>query len=352
MNCLILEELTYNSMKEFSMLIALVLLFSCATKTTPKSEQQKKFVIAFGSCNDQNRSNILWNDILKNEPDVWIWGGDNIYADTEDMQKMESDYMQLKNNPSYKNLVRNSVVLGTWDDHDYGKNDAGLEYVKKDSSQQLFLDFLDVPDNDERRNKKGIYHTQTFKIGDKIIKIIILDTRFFRTALTKDPTGQRRYIPNKTDKGTILGDAQWHWLTNELHNSSANFNVIISSIQFLSQEHGWESWGNMPSEIIKMENLIINSKAKGVIFLSGDRHISEISKINLPHLTYPLFDFTSSGLTHTYEAFESEINTNRVSKVITEKNFGTLTFNLESDSILMEIRGAKNLVLESINHQY
>ncbi len=339
-------------MKVFSILIIAVFFFSCTKKTIHETDQKTEFVIAFGSCNDQNRLNNLWDDILKNEPDIWIWGGDNIYADTEDMKKMETDYLRLKNNIRYKNFTKKVEILGTWDDHDYGKNDAGVEYSQKDNSQQLFLNFLNVSANNARRTRKGIYHSKVFNIGDKSIKVIILDTRYFRTKLTKDPTGVRRYIPNEANDGTILGDTQWQWLTDELQNSTANFNILVSSIQFLSQEHGWETWGNMPHEVNKMQELIVNSKAKGVLFLSGDRHISEISKAEVPNLNYPLFDFTSSGLTHTYEAFVSETNPHRISKVIVDKNFGILKFSLESNSIKMEIRGFENIVLESINHQY
>jgi len=108
----------------------------------------------------------------------------------------------------------------------------------------------------------------------------------------------------------------------------------------------------MPHEVIKMEELLVTSKAKRVLFLSGDRHISEISKAEFPNLNYSLFDFTSSGLTHTYEAFVSETNSHRISKVIVDKNFGILKFNLESNSIKMEIRGFENIILESIHHQY
>ena len=75
----------------------------------------------------------------------------------------------------------------------------------------------------------------------------------------------------------MLGESQWQWLEKELTDSKAQFNVIMSSIQFLSYEHGFESWGTMPQEVKKMEEILSKSKAKGIIFLSGDRHIAEIS---------------------------------------------------------------------------
>jgi alkaline phosphatase D len=243
-------------------------------------------------------------------------------------------------------------ILGTWDDHDFGVNDGGVEYLKKDSAQQLLLNFLDVDLNDIRRKRKGVYHSQLFNIDEKNIKIIVLDTRYFRTPLTVDPTGEKRYVPNPTNTGTILGEEQWQWLEKEIRNTTADFNIIVSSIQFLSYEHGFETWGNMPNEVEKLKDIIVNSKAKNVILLSGDRHISEISSTKIKGLKYPLYDFTSSGLTHTYEEFISEPNQFRVSKVIKEKNFGVLRFDLKSNTVIMEIRGLKNNLLESVTQKY
>jgi len=336
--------------------ILFLILFSCKPKQKDTLEPQANFTIAFGSCNNHNLPNTLWDPILKNKPDVWIWGGDIIYADTDNMKLMKSYYDSLKYHTEYKDFITKVDILATWDDHDYGKNDAGKEFIKKDSSQQLFLDFIDVEKEDLRRKRKGVYHSKTYTTKDKSIKVILLDTRYFRTALTKDSTGVKRYIPSKDSTGSMLGKTQWKWLEKELKNSKSNFNILVSSIQFLSQEHGWESWGNMPHEVSKMKELILKSKAKNVILLSGDRHIAEISKMKADTtengLQYPLYDFTSSGLTHAYEEFTSEPNQYRISKVIKENNFGILNFNLETNTVKMEIRGNDNVLLESIIQKY
>lgn len=333
------------------------LLISCNPNKTnikkkDKTNKQNDFVIAFGSCNNQFLKNDLWPEVEKNQPNIWIWGGDIIYADTHNMKLMDSYYEMVKNNDDYKNFRNKVPVIGTWDDHDFGVNDGGAEYIKKDSAQQLLLDFLDVGPNDIRRKRKGVYHSQIFNIDEKNIKIIVLDTRYFRTSLTEDPTGEKRYVPNPTNTGTMLGEEQWPWLEKELLNSSADFNIIVSSIQFLSYEHGFETWGNMPHEVEKLKDIIVNSKAKNIIFLSGDRHISEISSTKITGLIYPLYDFTSSGLTHTYEEFISEPNQYRVSKVIKEKNFGILKFDLKTNTVNMEIRGLQNKLLESVTQKY
>lgn len=341
---------------KLTILLSLLIFLAC------KSEKEKApylsdtvqvdFVIAFGSCNNQKLPNELWTDINMLNPDVFIWGGDNIYADFKSLEKMKLDYNQVKNNTEYKKLRLITPILGVWDDHDYGLNDGGLEFVKKDSTQQLFLDFFDVTLNDPRRSREGTYHAEQFKIGDKSINIILLDTRFFRTSLTRDPSGRHRYIPNNSKDGSILGLNQWAWLEEQLKKSTADFNIIVSSIQFLSSEHGFETWGNMPNEVKKMEELLISTKANNVIFLSGDRHISEISLKQIKQLNYPLIDFTSSGMTHTYTRFNKEPNKYRITKVVKEKNFGILKINLKQHKVELQIRGKNNSILQEYSQQY
>ena len=336
---------------KFKNLKIIILLFLSITSCNTKKET-KEFVIAFGSCNNQFLENTLWKEIKKNKPDVWIWGGDIIYSDTEDMNFLKQNYLRQKSKKDYTDFIKNVDVLGTWDDHDYGINDGGLEYIKKDESQQLFLDFMDVKKNDNRRLQKGVYYSKEYQFNEKSIKIILLDTRYFRTALTPDIETDKRYKPNEYGEGTILGETQWEWLKNELENSTASFNIIVSSIQFLSFEHGFETWGNMPHEVDKLENLITSTKAKNVIILSGDRHISEISQKQIEGNSHPLIDFTSSGLTHSYTDFNKEINPYRVGNVVSNKSFGILKFDGNNNTIRMETRGENNVIYEFYVQNY
>jgi alkaline phosphatase D len=296
--------------------------------------------------------NKLWEPILKHQPDIFIWGGDIVYSDTEDMKLMKQNYELMKADSGYSSFREKIEVMGTWDDHDYGLNDGGASYIKKDSVQQIFLDFFDVPAHDPRRARKGIYTSKTFDVNGSSIKIIILDTRYFRSDLTVDPSGQRRYIPVENPGDTMLGTAQWKWLEEELMTSSSQFNIIVSSIQFLSSEHGFETWGNMPLEVEKMKDIIVKSKAKGVIFLSGDRHLAEISKLEVEGLDYPLIDFTSSGMTHSYSTYSGEPNSLRISDVIADKNFGLLYVDVNNNTVTMEIRGEDDQLFQRIIQKY
>ena len=341
-----------------SIFVLFFFILSCKTNENTKNnplilkETNIDFVIAFGSCNNQVLANPLWTAIEKNKPNVWIWGGDVIYTDTYDMAYMAENYQKQKNNADYAAFTNKVEVLGTWDDHDYGLNDGGAEYPKKAEAQQLFLDFLDVSKNDIRRKQEGVYFAKDYSVNNKIIKIILLDTRYFRTALTADHETKKRYKPNVYGEGTMLGETQWEWLENELQNSKAAYNIIVSSIQFLSGEHGFETWANMPHEAERLEKLLKSSGAKNAIILSGDRHISEISKKEIGGLPYPIIDFTSSGLTHSYTDFKSEPNKYRLKNVVSKKSFGILNFNFKTNTVTMEIQGENNLIFETYTQSY
>ena len=122
---------------------------------------------------------------------------------------MQAAYELQQNNAAYQKLINQVPVLGTWDDHDYGLNDAGKEWHFKEKSQQLFLDFMGVPENSTRRNREGVYHSEIFETEKGSIKVILLDTRYFRDELIKSDDPDKRYEPSA---GTVLGEKQWNWL--------------------------------------------------------------------------------------------------------------------------------------------
>lgn len=268
------------------------------------------------------------------------------------MKVLKANYELQKKQNGYMDFISKVNVVGTWDDHDYGMNDAGVEYLEKEQSQQLFLDFINLPKTDERRNQKGVYHAEMLSSENGSVKVIILDTRYFRTKLTNSKTNRKRYQPNDYGKGTILGEQQWIWLKKELTTSTADFNIIVSSIQYLSHEHGFESWGNFPHEFDKLQSLLKLSNAKNVMIISGDRHISEFSKIDLHGLKYPLIDFTSSGMTHSYSSFNGEPNVYRSGKVVKDISFGILQFDFENDTVKMQMRGDDNVLQQELIQDY
>ena len=211
---------------------------------------------------------------------------------------------------------------------------------------------MDVPVDHPRRTQEGVYFAYNYNGSLGKINIIVLDTRYFRTALTPDTETEKRNKPNPYGEGTLLGETQWKWLTNELNNTDADFNLVVSSIQFLSNEHGFECWGNFPHEVDRFKQLLVDSQAKGVIILSGDRHISEFSKIDIPGLSYPLIDFTSSGLTHAYSDFSGEPNPYRLGNVIAKESFGLVKINMITKEVHLQIVENNGIVPLEIRQNY
>ncbi len=310
-------------------------------------------VIAFGSCNkiQLDREQSIWPSVAANNPNLWIWLGDIIYADTSDMLALRAHYKTLKNNPNYKKLRAKAQVVGVYDDHDYGKNDACKQYPAKAGAKNCLMTFLDVHPNAPVRKRDGAYQSYTFGKGGQRVKVIVMDTRYFRDELTPDPSKERRYIPNTT--GDMLGETQWKWLERELRTSQANLTILCSSVQVLADEHGHEKWGNFPNARKRLLTLIAQTKPKNLMILSGDRHMAEVSKMDMPGLPYPLYDFTSSGLTHIRSG-NAEPNKWRVGDMIVKRNFGLLKLAWQGDKpvVTMEVRGQKNELLQSVVAKY
>lgn len=277
--------------------------------------------IAFGSCADQAKPQPIWDDVVAAKPDLFLLVGDNIYADTEDMAVMAEKYAQLAAKPGYQKLLETCPVLATWDDHDFGENDGGAWYPKRRESQQIMLDFFKVPADSPRRRREGVYDAFVFGPEGKRVQVILLDTRYFKSRATPDTRSKEEkqqlnivgwYVPNHDPAATMLGDAQWRWLEEQLREP-AEVRLIVSSVQVIADERGMESWGNFPRERRRLYDLIARTKARNVCFLSGDVHFSEISRTD--EGPYPFFDFTSSGLTNSQEFWAATINPHRVSQI-------------------------------------
>ena len=299
--------------------------------------------IAFGSCNRQTESQAFWETIAANDPAAWLWLGDNIYSDTDDYEEMAGDYADLTSTPEYQAFVAATpVIYGTWDDHDYGINDGGREWPFKEEAKRLMLDFLGVPPDAEVRQREGVY--QSYFIDD--VKVILLDTRYFRDEVMPPVRDGDRYGPN--ENGDILGEAQWAWLRDELENSEAAAHVIASSIQVLPTDHGFEKWDLFPQARRRLLDLLAELKPALPILLSGDRHLAEIMVDSVGD--YPIYEVTSSGLTHSYENAR-EPNDKRISDLIGQKNFGLLHFvpNSGGLQLLAQVRAVSdNQLLASL----
>lgn len=281
--------------------------------------------IAFGSCADQAKPQPIWDAVLAYKPDLFIFMGDNVYGDfnTADAANLRRAYDLASDISGYTRLRQEIPHLAVWDDHDYGLNDGGADFAHKAVAKDLFLQFWNVPAGDVRRSRDGLYTASIIGPPGMRVQIILLDVRWFRSPLK--PTDQRgapgkeRYLPDPDPAKTMLGAQQWEWLAAELRKP-AELRLLVSSTQVLAEGHGWERWGNFPLERQKLIDTIRDSGAKGVVLLSGDRHVGALYRETAPGL-YPLYEVTSSGLNMVYWAAK-EPGPNRLGPLYAAANFG------------------------------
>jgi alkaline phosphatase D len=297
-----------------------------------ENKNKESFKIAFGSCAHQDKDQPLLRNIAMQQPNLFIYLGDNIYGDTRDMDVLKGKYSKLASKVEFQELTKSTNILSVWDDHDFGENDEGRHYPFKKESKEIFMDFWKIAPDSDRRKHEGIYGVEYIQVGTKKLQILLLDTRTFRDDLIqnkpKNSAYKNYYIPNSSKDSTLLGETQWKWLKNELLQP-ADVRIVASSLQFGHEYNGYESWTNLPQEQAKFIDLIRETKANGIIFISGDVHWGEISKM-ITNTTYPLYDVTSSGITQTW--YSTESNSNRVGPVITQNNYGVIEiFHLQEN---------------------
>lgn len=307
--------------------------------------------IAFGSCADQDRPQPIWDAILAYRPELFIFAGDNVYGDfrTPDAAALKRAYDKAATVEGYRRLRETVAHLAIWDDHDYGQNDGGAAFPHKAQSKDLFLDFWKVPADDVRRQREGLYDSRIYGPSGMRVQVILLDTRWFRSPLKptdkRDAPGKERYVPDPDPAKTVLGEAQWAWLAGELRKP-AEVRLVVSTIQVLAEGHGWERWGNFPLERQKLFDTIRESGARGVVLLSGDRHIGALYKDSVPGLG-ALYELTSSGLNKTYP-FSTEAGPNRIGPLYAAANFGVVDIDWWARTVGLALRDESGTVRRSL----
>ena len=309
------------------LLSVLVVLSACAT-TEEHLDQSWPFMAAFGSCADQSAPAPVWDQIKKQDPDLFIFLGDNVYAEPDGLAPLKKAWSVFSGLEGPQSLMKNVRYLETWDDHDFGVNDAGREVPFKSEAQKLFLNAFHVRRNDPRRRRSGVYYSEDLVVDGNMLKVIVLDTRYFRDPWKKAPKGAKLngtpkfYEPDASPEKTLLGKDQWKWLEMEL-KQPFSYRIIVSSIQLLSLNHGFEKWGNFPKERERILNLISETGAGRTLILSGDRHFAAFYEWAAPG-GGSLTEFTSSGLNKRgHPGVETDPLMVEGNKFI-ENNYGTL----------------------------
>lgn len=330
-----------NEISAMKKIFFFFLLFTCQQVS---AQQSRPLIskIAFGSCAHENEPQPILDLVVKHKPDLFVYLGDNIYGDTRDMKVLQAKYNTLAAKPEFQRLKKAVPIVATWDDHDYGWNDSGKEYPFKKESKEIFLDFFDEPKESSRRKHAGIYTSYLFEGAGKKLQLILLDNRSFRSGLRRYRGEYSNrpeffypldYFPHQIEDSVLLGEEQWQWLEAEL-KKPADVRLIGSGSQFSISYNGYEAWANFPHEQKRLLELIKSTKANGVVFMTGDVHYAEISKLDYPGI-YPIYDITSSGITSTWHF--ATPNTNRIEGPVMENHFGMLTIDWQQKDPLIRM---------------
>lgn len=289
--------------------------------------------IAFGSCFfQQAKRPTIFSYIQQKNPQLYLGLGDNIYSDDYSGNQHLSDwetyltmrYSQLGDSTVFQAFRASVPMVTTWDDHDFGMNNAAGEFVNKAISKDVFFSFWNLPKSGKRWERNGIYDSYYYGDADHRLQIIMLDMRWDLDNPGPEP------IAVISDAGKkMMSDEQWFWLKAEL-SKPAKVRIICSATQFCTEHNGFEAWANFPHEQERMYQTLRDAHAEGAFIISGDVHIAEINK-RQPADLYPLYDFTASGLA-MFHGNNARPSMYREGNYYDRDNFGMIDINWDGDS--------------------
>jgi alkaline phosphatase D len=283
--------------------------------------------VAFGSCNYLGDGRFdrpgnpfgdghgIFESILAKQPDLMLWLGDNLYLrepEWTSLEAMSTRYRFHRAAPELRRFWRGTQHVATWDDHDYGPNDADGSFVMKGASLEAFRRYWPNPTHGVP-GVPGVFTQFTLADAD----FFVLDGRYHRYP------NQYPKVPEKA----LLGPHQLEWLKQALLSSRATFKVVAMGTQFWNRVSRFETWSNYPHEQQQLADWLQQQGIRGVLFLSGDRHFAQMLRVERPG-TYPLWEVTSSPLTAGVATNPGDNERNNPDlvpgSIVTQRNFGLL----------------------------
>lgn len=272
-------------------------------------------------------------ETMANTPAAFhVWLGDNWYTREVDYYTpwgLNYRASRDRSLPVLQKFLASMPQYAIWDDHDYGPNDMGKNYILKEDSRRVFMNYSCNPSYGY--NGEGIYSV----VGYSDVDIFLTDDRWWRSeADLKDSIDGR---PN-TDK-TYFGKQQLDWLKNSLLFSKATFKVIATGSQVLNPYSDYDCMRMYKTEYRELMDFLVEYKIKGVLFFSGDRHHSEVIKMDR-NGTYPLYDVTNSPYTSGVGKVKGEELNNRArvpGTLVEAQNFTRVTVSGKKNERTMKV---------------
>jgi alkaline phosphatase D len=311
--------------------------------------------IAVGSCNHQSAAQHMWAQIASANPQLFLMIGDNVYGDAgwdgdAGLASLRSAYALQASHPEFAGFRAKVPMMTTWDDHDFGFNDAGGSFPFRGWSETLFETFWGS--SKAVKARPGIYESTITGPQGKRVQVIMLDTRFFRSDLKRGPWTKDRlplggYLPDDSAGKTVLGEAQWAWLAAELAKP-ADLRIVVSSTQVLTTAHQFEGWTNFPAERTRLLDLLGTREASGLVLLSGDRHSGGVYKVD--HGGQTIWELTSSSLNLSFgddieRTTAREPDAARVGKFFPIENYGLVDIDWQAKQVTVSLKGNTSATL-------
>lgn len=285
---------------------------------------KKHPTLAIASCMDDGYAKEqaeIWPQLLKASPDVLFLLGDNVYADNHlghrgaaNPKEIWNRYVQTRQNLVLYRSHHLVPVFAVWDDHDYGVNDGDRTFLYKDGSRAVFFSFF------PQENAVGTFHRGP-GVASSLrafgLRFFLMDDRSFRS-------------PNhlKVADQTHWGAGQESWLWAELKQSQEPV-LLMDGDQFFGGYQRFESYqGDHPENFGKMLKKLRHYRHP-VLFVSGDRHLAEITKVSRKYLGYKTYELTTSGIHTTVDpdAFKKSPNPNQLVGVAGKFNYMIVKFD-------------------------
>jgi alkaline phosphatase D len=265
----------------------------------------------------------IFETMARTPANFMMWLGDNWYTREVDYYSewgLQNRASVTRAAPVLQNFLKAMPHYGVWDDHDFGPNDCDKSYSLKEASRKVFMNYWLNPSYGE--DGKGVY--TRFMYSDA--EFFLLDDRTFRSS--DNMADSLNGFPNPEKR--MFGPMQMDWLRNALLGSKANFKIIVTGSQVLNPVSPFDCFRKFPAEYMELMEFLKIEKINGVLFLTGDRHHTEIIKVDRSG-TYPLYDITCSPLTsgtHKFGGAEKN-NPYRVLGIDEKQNFGKFSFSGE-----------------------
>lgn len=254
--------------------------------TVPAQRGGQVLNVAFISCVNDT-TDPVWREMAKHDLDLLCFGGDTPYADTGDLSDLRSKHRHLLQRPALAALCKNVSLAGTWDDHDFGKNNANGKSAAglKQNTRRAFMEYR-VQDQ-YGSGEEGIYQ----KTDRGAMEVFLLDARWY---------SQTGPSPANPDQSTCFGKDQWQWLLESLRSSEAPFRVLLQGQIWQDKKNSeTDDMHTYYAERDALLDFIKQERIPGVVLVGGDIHVSRYL-MHPQRVGYDLHDFIiSPGHTST-----------------------------------------------------